>query len=427
MTMINQSHSSERSLDEWLSYLENLHRTEIDLGLKRISMVAKRLHIDFSFAKVITVAGTNGKGTTCAFLENSLLAENYSVAVYSSPHIELFNERLRINKVDVEDSPLIQAFKKIELAREDISLTYYEYTTLAAFLVLMTEQPDVILLEVGLGGRLDATNLIDADVAVISSIDLDHQAFLGDTREKIGFEKAGIMRANRIAVVGDPNPPLSVIEHATSIKAKLITRGVDFYVEQANVNNEAITSWQWKNNECVLKHLKKPHIPLDNIATGLSVLHALEIELTSDKVNTVIEQTKVAGRTELFILANGTHVMLDVGHNPHATRYLASLLKGKGYNNIHAVVSMLQDKDITNSLLPLTDIVKQWYVGELSVPRAESANNIAKHLPKNSGKVNCFDNVTDAYKMATNNAEATDLVLVFGSFFTVSEIRRLHL
>ena len=184
------SHSPRNNLAQWLYYLETIHSTEIDLGLRRITQVAERLAIDFSFAKVITVAGTNGKGTTCAFLENAILAENKSVAVYSSPHIENFNERLRINKVDITDQPLIDAFELIEKVREDISLTYYEYTTLAAFIILSTLRPQFIILEVGLGGRLDATNMMNADIAVITTIDLDHQAYLGHTRDLIGFEKS---------------------------------------------------------------------------------------------------------------------------------------------------------------------------------------------------------------------------------------------
>ncbi len=255
MTISSQSHSVERTLDEWLSYLENIHSTEIDLGLTRIGKVAQRLAIDFSFAKVITVAGTNGKGTTCAFLENAFLLEGKSVAVYSSPHIERFNERLRLNKVDITDQPLIEAFSKIEAIREDISLTYYEYTTLAAFIVLMATKPDIIILEVGLGGRLDATNLIDADVAVITSVDLDHQAFLGDTREKIGFEKAGIMRADTLAIVGDPQPPKSVIDHANNIQANLLARDLHFSVKASNSVETLKKLWSWHYQQVQLSIL----------------------------------------------------------------------------------------------------------------------------------------------------------------------------
>ena len=421
------SHSSNASLDEWLSYLENLHVTEIELGLTRISQVAQRLNIDVSFANVITVAGTNGKGTTCAFIENALLTENRTVAVYSSPHIERFNERLRINKKDVSDAAFVHALKQIESARAEISLTYYEYTTLAALLVLMVEKPDVIILEVGLGGRLDATNFIDANIAVITAIDLDHQAFLGNTREAIGFEKAGIMRSNTCAVVGDIDCPQSILDHAHNIQADIITRNTDFYITVTD------NTWSWHSTKAGVKHnteqvlslLNMPHIPQDNVATALQVLQKCNIELTTDKVNTWIEQTKVPGRTELFSLNSGANVMLDVGHNPHATRYLAKLLEQRNDSNVYAVVSMLSDKDIKNSLLPLKSVVTSWYLGELNVPRAEKVNTMAEKVPTDKGNVNCFDNIVDAYKMAIEQAQDNDLVLVFGSFFTVSQIRPL--
>ena len=279
MTKSNSSHYQDfNDLDQWLYYLENLHSSEIDLGLSRISIVAERLAIDLSFAKVITVAGTNGKGTTCAFIENALLNSHnddskLGVAVYSSPHIERFNERLRINKKDVADQPLINAFRRIEEARGEVSLSYYEYTTLAALLVLMEVKPRFIILEVGLGGRLDATNLIDADIAVVTTIDLDHQAFLGNDRESIGFEKAGIMRQEQIIVVGDTNAPKSVIAHAEKLLARhgetLFVRNVDFSIE----NNSF--SWCWQSENIKLSNLLTTFIPQDNVTTALMVLAQL--------------------------------------------------------------------------------------------------------------------------------------------------------
>lgn len=421
MTILNQSHSSEHSLSEWLSYLESIHTTEIDLGLSRIGIVAERLGIKFDFAKVITVAGTNGKGTTCAFLENALLNEELDVAVYSSPHIEKFNERLRINKVDIADEPLINAFQQIENSRADVSLTYYEYTTLAAFLVLMHVKPDIIILEVGLGGRLDATNLIDADIAVITTVDLDHQAFLGDTREAIGYEKAGIMRSDRCAIVGDIDTPKSVLNHAKQINAELIVRDTDFNVSFEDSSN--LMSWGWQYKQYNLTALNQPHIPQANIATALTVLAELNVLLTRENVNILIEQTKVAGRTEIFHIKQ-CDVMLDVGHNPQATRYLAEVLGQQKYNKVHAVFSMLADKDIRQSLLPMLPLIDEWYIGKLDVPRAELPENIIKNFPSKT-VINCFDNVTQAYKIALEKSESVDLILVFGSFFTVSEIRRL--
>jgi len=463
MSKQNESHSKDfKSLNEWLCYLETIHNTEIDLGLSRISKVAKRLNIDFSFACVITVAGTNGKGSTCAFLENALLGEMVNgqpqnVAVYSSPHIEHFNERLRINKCDIDDLSLISAFEQIELARKEISLSYYEYTTLAAFIVLMAVKPEVIILEVGLGGRLDATNIIDANVAVITSIDIDHQAFLGHNSETIGFEKAGIMRVNQHIIIGDPEAPQSVLDYAKKINevvSNTVQEQVNSKVKIRNksfsIKNDEAHSWQWQCFESVgndektefcLSNLVSTHIPQDNVATALMVLNQLGITLTSAKVNALIEQTKVAGRTELFQVselkrANSNEykvqlqcdVMLDVAHNPHAGRYLAQKLipfkSQKRYQRIIAVVAMLADKDISNTLSPLRGVVDDWYVAPLAVPRAATSEQMSAELTSFTNSINCFDNITQAFKIATQKAESTDLILVFGSFYTVAEIRK---
>lgn len=468
----NKSRSKDcKSLNEWLCYLETIHSTEIELGLSRISQVAKRLRIDFSFACVITVAGTNGKGTTCAFLENALLGERVNgqadhdqlqkVAVYSSPHIERFNERLRINKCDVDDQSLIIAFEKIELARENISLSYYEYTTLAAFLVLMAVKPDVIILEVGLGGRLDATNIIDADVAVITTVDIDHQTFLGNDRETIGFEKAGIMRANQHIIVGDPDAPESVLNYARKVNkssnnkqvmSKVKIRNKDFFTAKEYLpNNKDRQGWQWQYVDMAegknkvtfnLNNLVSTHIPQDNVVTALMVLKQLGISLTAAKVNDLITQTQVVGRTELFLLKdaqdNEEHshqihhhcdVMLDVGHNPHAGRYLAKKLAQlkiqNQYQRIIAVVAMLADKDITNTLAPFGEIIDEWNLASLAVPRAATSEQMQNELTVYTNSINCFDNITQAFKMANHKAESTDLILVFGSFYTVAEIRPL--
>ncbi|MFQ3288555.1 MAG: dihydrofolate synthase/folylpolyglutamate synthase [Alteromonadaceae bacterium] len=424
-----KSHSPRDNLAQWLCYLETIHSSEIDLGLSRINSVAQRLNIDFSFAKVITVAGTNGKGTTCAFLENFLLTEDKTVAVYSSPHIEKFNERLRISRVDVEDLPLIDAFEKIEKARGDISLTYYEYTTLAAFIILMAVRPEIIILEVGLGGRLDATNIIDADIAVITTIDLDHQAFLGNTRELIGFEKAGILRSQQLAVLGDTAPTISIINYAKEINVQLKVRQQDFIVDTSGAQ------WSWSYEQLVLDKLNKTNIPQDNVATALMVLHLLGIKLTNKKVNQAIKLTKVAGRTELF--KENCDVLLDVAHNPQAARYLAQYiahLKSKNnYQRVIAVVGMLSDKDISNTLKPMLAIIDDWFIGEVLAPRSASKADIWQQLNKNLGNnlstntklLNCFDNITQAFKMANKNSNETDLIVVFGSFYTVAEIRRL--
>ena len=417
-----KGHSPRINLTEWLSYLESLHSVEIDLGLKRITAVAKNLNIAFPESTVITVAGTNGKGTTCAFLENAFLAQNLTCSVYSSPHIERFNERLRVNRCEVSDHALVSAFETIESVRGDISLTYYEYTTLAALLILMAEQPEVIILEVGLGGRLDATNMIDADIAVITTIDLDHQAFLGNTRAAIGFEKAGIMRANKVVVVGDIDPPSTLAAHANDIDAIAYYREQNFTVEQGHNN-----TWHWHSGDRKFLALDCCHIPQDNVATAIMLLNILSDKLSllldSAFINQTIAQTKVAGRMEKFSL--DCDVILDVGHNPQAARYLAAQLQQLNYPKVHAVLGMLVDKDATNTVAPLLPEVTQWYVGTLDVHRGCKAKNIVESTQIDSAKVNCFDNVSQAFKMAKKNAKAMDLILVFGSFYTVAEIRRL--
>ena len=431
MSKSDSSHYRDfTNLDQWLYYLENLHSTEIDLGLARVGKVAQRLAIDLSFAKVITVAGTNGKGTTCAFIENALLnAKSHGleqgVAVYSSPHIERFNERLRINKQDIADQSLIDAFKRIEDARGDISLSYYEYTTLAALVILMDIKPAFIILEVGLGGRLDATNIIDADIAVITTIDLDHQNFLGNDRESIGFEKAGIMRQDQDIVIGDTNAPKSVLLHANSLNAlhgeRLFLREQEFVV----TSEKAL--WQWQSKQTQLTELTVPFIPRDNVATALMALEKLDQALTSEFVNRIISLTKVVGRTELIHQANHSDVILDVGHNPQATRYLANHLKQlkaqANYQNIYAVVAMLGDKDISGCLESLKDEVDYWYAGALNVPRAATKETMQTKLSIFANAANCFDNVDEAFKMANKQASSADLIVVFGSFFTVAQIR----
>jgi dihydrofolate synthase/folylpolyglutamate synthase len=395
---------------------------------------------DFNFAEIITVAGTNGKGTTCAFLENFLLAEQKTVAVYSSPHIEKFNERLRINKKDIADQPLIDAFEQIEKGRGDISLTYYEYTTLAALIILMAIKPDIIILEVGLGGRLDATNMINADIAVITTIDLDHQSFLGNDRETIGFEKAGILRKNKHSVLGDTKPTRSILAHAKAINSLLSVRGEDFFVSNENTEiNKQTTEkhsitlgyWQWQSKKLILSQLKPTNIPKDNVATALMVLSLLNFSLSSEKVNDIIDLTCVEGRTEMF--NHHCDVLLDVAHNPQAARYLSTYLTDlkiqKGYGKVVAVVGMLVDKDIEGALKAIDGNVDLWYIGQPDSYRSAKSSLVEEKLLKNStkkaGDFNCFDNVTQAFTMACKSTNVNDLIVVFGSFYTVAEIRRL--
>ncbi|TRX57275.1 bifunctional tetrahydrofolate synthase/dihydrofolate synthase [Thalassomonas sp. M1454] len=414
---ISNSHSKLTSLNEWLFYLESIHSKEIDMGLERISKVASRLAISLDKSKVITVAGTNGKGTTCAFIEHALLAQGHSVAVYSSPHIEKFNERLRINAKLITDEPLIDAFNKIEQARAEISLTYYEFTTLAALIICQQIAPEFVILEVGLGGRLDATNIIDSDVAVITSIDLDHQAFLGNDRSSIGKEKAGIVRANKPVIIGEPAMPTDVLEFCEKQKAISVVREQDFFITN-NIDNH----WTWQYKLQQLKALPLPFIPQDNVATALTTLTVLGFELEHSKVSDWILNIKVEGRTE--IISEQPLIVVDVAHNPHAARYLAKFVQKQNVQRVFAVTAMLADKDIKSTLQTMLTCVDHWYVGSLDVPRGASGQIMSKALKDLGKDCNSFDNITDAYRMALDNANNNDMILVFGSFFTVAKIKQ---
>ncbi|MDG1751564.1 MAG: Mur ligase family protein [Thalassotalea sp.] len=304
----------------------------------------------------------------------------------------------------------------MEQSRGETSLTYYEYTTLAALLIVMNKQPEYVILEVGLGGRLDATNIIDADIAVITTVDLDHQAFLGDNRESIGFEKAGIMRTQQSVVIGDKQPPLSVLAHAGQLETQLYLRDRDFNVSFDNKNQ-----WCWQHQHLNFNQLPQPNIPLDNIATALMVLALLKISLLPQELASLISSTKVPGRTEL--VDAHCQVVLDVGHNPLAARYLAEQIKRFSAKKVHAVVGMLADKDILNTLMPLHQSVDYWYLASLDVPRGAKAEVLKSHLATETKKLLTFDNVIDAYKMAISHADESDLIMVFGSFFTVAQVK----
>ncbi|KGK00975.1 bifunctional tetrahydrofolate synthase/dihydrofolate synthase [Thalassotalea sp. ND16A] len=412
------SHSSLSSLDEWLFYLESIHATEIDMGLARISVVAKRLNIALTTSTVITVAGTNGKGTTCAFLENALISDGHSVAVYSSPHIEKFNERLRINHQYIDDQSLINAFVRIEESRAEISLTYYEYTTLAALLITENLLPDYVILEVGLGGRLDATNLIDSDIAVITSIDIDHQAFLGNTREAIGSEKAGIFRSGRPAIIGDLQVPASVTEYCQQIQCLPIVRKQHFDIQSEGLDR----CWDWQCSNFVLNDLPPTFIPRDNVATALMVLKQLNVELTTEKVSSWILTTKLQGRTE--VVRQQPMVVLDVAHNPHAARYLNKYVTANAKGKVFAITAMLADKDIKGTLTEMFDCVDHWYVASLNNSRGASQEKLGKILKDANIICNSFDNVVDGYRIALENANNNDMIIIFGSFFTVAEIKK---
>lgn len=402
--------------------MEAHHPHQIELGLDRVAAVAARLTLDFSRNRVITVGGTNGKGSCVAFLESILRAANYRVGAYTSPHLLHYNERVRIDGIAVSDAQLCEAFSAVHAALDDISLTYFEFGTLAALWLFQRAQLDVIVLEVGLGGRLDAVNIIDPDVAVLTSIDLDHQDWLGPDRESIGTEKAGIFRAHKPAICVDPNPPRSVI----NIAGKL---GADFYALGTAFDfSESDTTWRWSSMQlprnAVYENLPKPSLPLPSAAAALAALHCLPLNIDANAIVAGLNSATLGGRFQR-ITRGAVEVILDVGHNPHAARWLAQrLAQTHNAGRTFAVFAMMADKDIASVIDALKNHIDAWYIGALNDnPRAASTDVIDKKLQAAGiAAIVVTPTVVAAYEMAIAQAQSGDRIIVFGSFFTVAAV-----
>ncbi|MGL5698570.1 MAG: bifunctional tetrahydrofolate synthase/dihydrofolate synthase, partial [Kluyvera sp.] len=398
-------------LATWLSYLENLHAKTIDLGLARVSLVAGQLNVLQPAPFVFTVAGTNGKGTTCRTLETILIAAGYKVGVYSSPHLVRYTERVRIQGAELAESAHTASFAAIESARGETSLTYFEYGTLSALWLFKQEKVDVAILEVGLGGRLDATNIVDANVAVVTSIALDHTDWLGPDRESIGREKAGVFRAGRPAVVGEPDMPHTIADVAREKGAQLLQRDVDWrYTVQAD-------SWTFSDAQGELRGLPLPNVPQPNAATALAALRASQLVVSEQAIRDGIAGAILPGRFQTIQME--PRVILDVAHNPHAAGYLAERLKSlPKTGRVLAVIGMLHDKDIAGTLACLGGVVDSWYCAPLEGPRGATAEQLREHL--RTGTV--FASVAQAWYAAMAEAKPEDTVLVCGSFHTVAHV-----
>jgi len=431
MTELTQTLTSSKTFEtlaEWLEYCEKLHAKPIDLGLERVREVAQRMEIRFD-CPVITVAGTNGKGSTCAMAESILSQAGYKTGVFTSPHLVHFEERLRIAEIPVKAAELIASFARVDSARAEISLTYFEFTTLALLDVMVNAELDVAILEVGLGGRLDAVNIIDADCAIITSIDLDHMEFLGDTREKIGFEKAGIMRTGKHAVVSDPMPPASVQAHAESIGADLWLVGRDF-----NFSGDKL-QWAWAGRGKRFAGLAYPALrganQLVNASGVLAALTALRerLPITAQAVRNGLAFVELPGRFQ--IIPGEPNLILDVGHNPHAIAALAVNLDAMGFAPCtHAVFGAMVDKDLANMLARMHPLVDKWYFTDLPTERAaKSADLLSLWQGVNGGEktrkdvaAQCFESPKLALDAAIADSAPTDRIVVFGSFFTVGGV-----
>lgn len=398
-------------LASWLYYLEHLHAQAIELGLDRIRRVASSLDLLTPAPVVFTVAGTNGKGTTCRTLETVLMAAGYRVGVFSSPHLVRYTERVRIQGEELAESAHTTSFAAIEAGRGDTTLTYFEYGTLSALWLFAEAQLDVVILEVGLGGRLDATNIVDADVAVVTSIALDHTDWLGPDRESIGREKAGVFRAGKPAVVGEPDMPHTIADVAAEKGAQLLQRDRDWsYI----VTDD---SWSFRDAHGTVEQLPLPQVPLPNAATALAALRASPLNVDEAIIRRSLHQAMLPGRFQT--VAESPRVILDVAHNPHAAGYLAGRLAEVPRNGkVHAVVGMLHDKDIAGTLACLSPQVDYWYCAPLDGPRGATAEQLMVHLEG----AQAFGSVELAWRQALQQATEQDIVLVCGSFHTVAQV-----
>ena len=412
------------NLQDWLRHCEQLHPQTIDMGLQRIQKVAQTMQLRMP-CPVITVAGTNGKGSTCAMLESVLRHAGYKTGLYTSPHLVHFEERCRLQGQPAKADQLAPYFEKVEAARGQVSLSYFEFTSLALFAFLADAHLDVVILEVGLGGRLDAVNILDADCAVITSIDLDHMDLLGGTREAIGFEKAGIMRSGRPVVVCDPSPPESVLAHARSLQTDVWCVGTDF-----QFSGDA-QQWTWKGRGRTYSGLAYPALrganQLLNAAGVLAVLEAMrpQLPVTAQAIRLGLSLVEWPGRFQ--ILPGQPAIVLDVAHNPHATAALAHNLDAMGfYPGTHAVVGAMLDKDLPGLLKRLLPLVEHWYFCDLPTPRAATAAHLhqvwqASSPPAKATAVE-VDSPSAALALALGRADPADRILVFGSFFTVGGV-----
>lgn len=424
---------STKNLAEWLSYIESLHPKSIAMGLDRVKQMIDRLQLHPNFT-IITVAGTNGKGSTCAMLEQIYTNAGYQVGCYTSPHLLRYNERVRVNKQEASDEALCAAFNAVDAARSDtasvdadgevIALTYFEVGTLAAMWHFMQTGVDVAILEIGLGGRLDAVNAFEPNCSIVTSVDLDHQEFLGNTRESIGFEKAGVYRTAVPAICGDTNPPLSLIAFAHEIKANFKRVHHDF-----NFTLDGVDSWLYSAGE-VAYQLPIPALKgayqLNNAACAVSAVESLQLRLpvSSAHLASAMRQVSLAGRFQ--VVSTSPHVILDVAHNPHAARALAANLNASRtpQGQTVAVFAMLADKDIQGVVQAVKDEVDLWYIAGIDNVRGASAEDLSAIVSEIDphARVKTFQNANIAYQQACIDVSENDKILVFGSFYTVASV-----
>jgi dihydrofolate synthase/folylpolyglutamate synthase len=415
------------TLADWLAWQETLHPRKIDLGLERVMRVAERMQLLTPGHGVITVAGTNGKGSSVAMLESILSSAGYRVGCYTSPHLLRYNERIRIAGEEIDDAALCAAFESVDMARGDTSLSYFEFGTLAALQLFSLARLDIALLEVGMGGRLDAVNILDADAALVTSIDIDHSAWLGEDREAIGREKAGIFRPGRPAVCSDPEPPASVFKQARAVSAHWYAPGCGFDWSTSG------RGWNWQSHEKAFQDLPLPALPgshqLQNAAGVLMVLNVLreQFPLHREDIERGLVAVTLAGRCQF--LPGGIETILDVAHNPDSAEKLAQLLRDRSIRGrTRMVLGMLSDKDAAAFTTVLSPVVDDWYLATLPGERGLTAVQLQRLIGGRAEHVisRLFEDVETACRQAHADAVDGDRVVVCGSFVTVAKALTCH-
>ncbi|MEQ7415178.1 bifunctional tetrahydrofolate synthase/dihydrofolate synthase [Xanthomonas campestris pv. campestris] len=418
--------TTPNTLSDWLAYIEQQHPQNIAMGLERVREVAARLQIAAPATHVIVVGGTNGKGSTVAFIEAIGRAAGWKVGAYTSPHLLRYNERVRIDGVEASDAQLVAAFVAVEAARGDTALTYFEFGTLAALWLLQQSALELAVLEIGLGGRLDAVNIIDADVAVITTVDIDHTDWLGEDREAIGAEKAGIIRGWKPVVLGEIDPPSSVLRRAYQLGANAIRAGSDYFHEPIDAQH-----WRWRDVaqtlELPMPALQAP-VQLANAAAAIAALQALPVEVPATAWAQGVAAAQLPGRLQR-VARDGVELMLDVGHNPQAARALAQALgTATPAGTTVALYAALADKDVQGVVEALAGCVDQWALAGLEGARGQSAEALRARLQGTAAaQAACHGDVADALRAVLAGAQPGDRVLVFGSFHTVADaLQALH-
>ncbi len=416
------------TVNEWLDWQQTVHPLNIDFKLERILSVYQKLNISSIAKKVITVAGTNGKGSTVCFLESILSNMDYNVGTFTSPHILKYNERIKINQKEIDDESLLEVFELIDKKRGSTTLTYFEFATLSAFYLFSKSNLDVAVLEVGLGGRLDATNIIDSDISIITSIGIDHTEFLGSTIDSIALEKAGVMRPFKKSIFAQAKPPAALFQYAKNNSVNLLVHNNDYSVTRNaktwGINSKNITIENIPNLKMIGDY------QYNYAAASTIALSEILPECISDdnQIKEALCNTQISGRFQY--LKKSPDIILDVAHNEDASKSLARNIKNIGYKKIIAVLGILADKDVYSIVEPFSSFIKHWHIGTIDSERGMNADEIKfriNSLFKNSLSISTYSSISSAFISAINSQDQDTLILAYGSFYTVSEVLKSNI